>query len=175
MSTPLNSIDPYTQVHQAIWDALTSNQPWAAFFPLGARINAVPPGMQSVKVTATTPGSCPEVRIIPAGRAIKRINSLAYGCRRAHAIKLTTFNLNVTQMDMGEFLTDMALANAKLDLGLPDLVMGWDWTGLGRESQEDNTKSKIWVSTYAVNVDVQITGEMFQQLALVPPSQWNFK
>src|ERR1700677_2077338 len=72
----LTQPDHFTQIHGALWAALTANQTWSAFVPPGNRVAAIPgnpmlgqpiSGIGSkpnyIKGAAEEPADTPEVRI----------------------------------------------------------------------------------------------------------------
>ena len=151
------TIDPFTQVHQAIWNALTAYQPWAQFVPPGARINAVPLGPLSAKAKATMPGDVPEVRILQAGWSWNEGNAKTINIHQHFAVEMNTTAQNVIPLNTLKFLSLIALVQEKakqVNFGL-SFVIDWSAQGVAREvPMESDSGLKMWRSAVFVTVNM---------------------
>lgn len=162
---PFNQVDPFTQVHQAIWAALIAYAPWAAFVPPGARINAVPAGPLSTKAPAVTPGQNPELRIVQVGWGFDRGNSMTYDCDQVFLLQMSTAFSNVMNINKFKFLTFVALFQADKNLNLTGLVRSWKPVSPGRDNPiQKESGMQQWTSMVQINVDMFIDALLLEGL-----------
>lgn len=172
-------LDPFTQIHYAIWRALTEYQPWAAMVPLGRRINAVP-GDQSggvaildkptlVKVPPVAGGDAPEVRIVQGSFSDVpgECNSRRSVFDQVFIVQLSTASplLDETPLNKLKYWTRRALyksGNNRSDLGLENVV-GFTWHVSPERDVAADTGLKVWRAVCPIAVRFYETVEQWNQ------------
>lgn len=160
--------DAITQIHQAIWTALTGYPAWNSFVSKGSRVNFIPgasPGYSNseiantpvaLKTAAIEPGDTPEVRI--SQRLYRRDptndNSMAWSYRQDFLIQMSTTSsvLDLTPQNQIKFLTELALRKSNMNLGLPGLVRKWDWFDGNDLPMDKESGLRMWVTAYGISV-----------------------
>jgi hypothetical protein len=149
------TVDPFTQVHQAIWAALTAHAPWAQLVLAANRqdmsnplFQQPPPDLQA----ADSPGATivqDQFVMRPLGD-----NSQTADFSQDYTLVLTTDRLSVAPINQVKYLTAVALLKAGIDLGLPGLVR--DWTiASARDASGDKKltrESQRWAATLTISV-----------------------
>lgn len=150
-------VDPFTQIHQALWTSVTNFAPWAALVRPGARINDVPSGTISAKAVAISPGDVPELRIIQSTFRIDESgrNVATERWQQTYMFQLSTASMNVIPVNQLKFLTIVALKRAPENFGLPWV---YEWLFGGNTDKEFDAKAKLrnWVSYLPLTVWMNI-------------------
>lgn len=161
------TVDPFTQVHQAIWTALLAYPPWVAIVPPGARINAAPVGTLSAKLPAIMPGDAPEVRVIQAGWSWGDENSMGVLIHQHFAVEMNTTYLNIVPLNNLKFLTLIAFLkerSQRINLGLP-FVVDWSFQGVGREYPiEKESGLRQWRAASMISVNMSLPYSVIAEL-----------
>jgi hypothetical protein len=186
--------DPFTQIHGAIWSALTSNQTWSAFVPIGNRVSAIagqPASMSQmgntingisaqpnyIKEAAVEPADTPEVRI--AQRNFAQDDSGTSGKNvgfiQTFLIQLGTSTLlqDLAPLNQLKFLTLVALEKSRQvnpTLGLDGLVRMFTLgAALERDADPMNEDGesmgvKVWYAVWPITVYFQLPNSVFMSI-----------
>jgi hypothetical protein len=180
---PLTQQDPFTQIHGALWAALTANQTWSAFVPLGNRVASIPgvpklgqtingiqPNPNYIKGAAQESADTPEVRICQSGYAEEQPDSVAIFFVQRFLVQLgsSTPLQDLTPLNQLKWLTRVALYRTNNQLDLPSLVTSFVCGAAAEkdaEPPESDDGTKIWYTALPILVKFYINDEVFRAIS----------
>lgn len=152
--------DPFTQIHQAIWQALTNDDDWRAVASKsGAWINTLPEkGNLIGKPLGAATGDTPELRLLQSAFSedSQNTNSVAYAGIQSFRLSYSTSNRGVqAALNPLKWATICALKRAGDDLRLPHLIRD-TMPDVGSESYTstaiEQTNVEHWVAVHTFKV-----------------------
>lgn len=157
------TLDPFSIAHQALWDALTSYQPWDALVK-GNKVQ-VNQGIQfppKFEEESFQPGDAPEVTILqgPFQEELFTMNSLACRFVQSYPLILIAADHNILPVNALKFQTARAILSAGPHLGMPKLIRSVDMTR-GQDDpfparHRENKGAARWVSLWTFMVDMTV-------------------
>jgi hypothetical protein len=180
----LTQQDPFTQIHGALWAALTANQTWSAFVPPGNRVASIPgiptlgqsiagiePKPNYIKGAAQEPADTPEVRICQSGYAEEHPDSVAIFFAQRFLVQLgsSTPLQDMTPLNQLKWLTRVALYRTNNQLDLPNLVTSFVCGAAAEKDapppEDSNYDNKIWYTALPILVRFYINDEVFRMIS----------
>jgi hypothetical protein len=174
-------LDPFTQIHAAIWQALIAYPPWAQLVRQGLRVTAIPgtlpdgstvQGISSVatlaKADPLSPGDQPEVRIFQHafGDRPELSNSRALFFCQVFALRLSASPPPLDQVLFNQlaWLSRVALYKAGPNLGIPNLVYEFTWNVANIQDVFPDESERGWVCAVPLAVTFYVPSEVFNSL-----------